>query len=95
VLDRGKPGEVYNIGSGVPHSIQELLDILLALARVDVRVVVDEARLRPSDVPVSYCDYSKLYRCTGWRPSIPYEHGLRDTLDYWRERVREGVEKQS
>jgi GDP-4-dehydro-6-deoxy-D-mannose reductase len=96
VVQHGDPGEVYNIGSCVPHSIQELLDILLSLAHVEVKlkVEVDQTRLRPSDVPTSYCDYSRLYACTGWQPSIPFAQGLEDTLDYWRERVREGVEKQ-
>jgi GDP-4-dehydro-6-deoxy-D-mannose reductase len=98
IVQRGVPGEVYNIGSGVPHSIQELLDVLLDLAQVEVKVKlkveVDQTRLRPSDVPLSYCDYSRLYACTGWQPSIPFAQGLGDTLDYWRERVKEGVERQ-
>jgi GDP-4-dehydro-6-deoxy-D-mannose reductase len=83
----------------VPRSIQTLLDALLDLAQAEVKarlkVEVDQARLRPSDVPLSYCDYARLYACTGWQPSIPFAQGLKDTLDYWRERVREGVERPS
>ena len=95
VLEHGVPGEVYNIGSGVPHSIQELLGILLELAHVEVGVEVDRTRLRPSDVPLSYCDASRLFACTGWQPLIPFAQGLKDTLDYWRTRVREGVDRQA
>jgi len=87
LLERGTPGEVYNLGSGHAHGIRELLDILLSHIRVKVDVRVDETRLRPSDVPVSYCDYSRLHAVTGWRPAISFEQGLLDTLDYWRARV--------
>ena len=44
---------------------------------------------RPSDVPVSCCDYSKLHAATEWRPSIPFADGLKYTLDYWREKTKE------
>jgi GDP-4-dehydro-6-deoxy-D-mannose reductase len=89
-LDHGEPGEVYNIGSGVARGIEELLSVLLSLTHVQVDVEVDTSRLRLSDTPISYCDYSRLHACTGWEPSIPFEEGLRDTLDYWRARVRKG-----
>jgi len=87
ILEEGEPGEVYNIGSGVPHSIQELLDTLLSLSEVEIAVEQDPTRMRPSDVPISYCDYSKLWECTGWEPTISFEESLRDVLNYWREKV--------
>lgn len=91
LLERGTPGEVYNVGSGTSHGIRELLDILLGFAEVSVRLETDKARLRPSDVPVSRCDYSKLHEATGWEPEIPFEEGLKDTLDYWREQIRSSM----
>ena len=87
ILNHGEPGEVYNIGSGVPRSIRELLDILLGLSEVEICVKQDPSRLRPSDVPVSYCDFTKLRERTGWQPTISFEESLRDVLNYWRERV--------
>ncbi len=87
ILNQGEPGEVYNIGSGVPRSIRELLDILLGLSKVEISVEQDPSRLRPSDVPVSYCDFTKLRERTGWQPTIPFEESLRDVLNYWREKV--------
>jgi GDP-4-dehydro-6-deoxy-D-mannose reductase len=86
-LEKGVPGEVYNIGSGVARSIGELLDSLLSLSTVKVRVEVDPARLRPSDVPILLADSSKFASLTGWQPKIPFEQTLRDLLDYWRARV--------
>jgi GDP-4-dehydro-6-deoxy-D-mannose reductase len=89
-LERGEPGEVYNIGSGKPRSVRELLDGFLKWAKVECKVEVDPARLRPSDTPVSYCDARKFQKQTGWSPQIPIEETLRDILDDARERVRNG-----
>ncbi len=86
-LEKGEPGEVYNIGSGFARTMREVLDTLLSLSRVDVRVEVDPKRLRPSDVPILLADPSKFISLTGWKPRIPFERTLRDLLDHWRERV--------
>ena len=90
-LDHGEAGEVYNIGSGQSRTIRDLLTTLLSLARVEITVEVDPDRLRPSDVPEMRCDASKFRACTGWEPRIPFEHSLRDLLDY--ERARAGASK--
>ena len=84
---QGVPGEVYNIGGGVPIRIGAALDQLLALASRPIAVEFDPARLRPSDVPILIADTSRLRAATGWRPEIPFEQSLRDTLNWWRERV--------
>lgn len=86
-LERGVPGEVYNIGSGRAWSIQQVLDLMLKQSRVAIRVQQDPARLRPSDTPVMYCDSSKFRAQTGWEPMIPLEQSLRDILDYWRAKI--------
>lgn len=83
----GTPGEVYNIGTGRPRAVRELLDTMLAGARVPIQVAVDPARFRPSDVPVSYCDPTALRVATGWEPRISFEQSVRDVLEDWRGRV--------
>jgi GDP-4-dehydro-6-deoxy-D-mannose reductase len=85
---RGAPGEVYNIGSGQAHSIQELLDTLLSYSYVEISVKTDPTRLRPSDVPTVRCDASKFRALTGWAPEIPFTTSLSDVLDDWRRRVQ-------
>ena len=84
LAERGQPRRPYNICSGLAYSMRELLDILLTLARVDVRIEVDPSRLRPSDNPVIVGDHSRLTADTGWRPEIPIEQTLSDLLAYWR-----------
>lgn len=84
LAEAGRPGEVYNVGSGTAHSAQEILDALCAMARCPIRVEQDPARMRPSDTPVICCDHTKLTADTGWQPILPLERILRDTLDYYR-----------
>lgn len=86
-LERGEPGEVYNICRGEGHKIREILDMLLGLSRVDIEVRPDPARMRPSDVELLVGDSSKFRDRTGWQPQIPLRQTLSDLLDYWRERV--------
>ena len=86
-LERGEPGEVYNICSGRGYSARQVLDILLDLANVKVEVREDPARMRPSDVPLLVGDGSKFRSVTGWEPTIPFEVTLKDLLEHWRKRV--------
>lgn len=89
-LERGTAGEVYNIGSGVPRAIRELVETYQRLARVPFEIEYDPRRMRPSDTPVSYCDATKMRRATGWEIEIPFEQTLADTLEYWRSRTKDG-----
>lgn len=86
-VSEATPGEVYNLASGRAVTIRELLDQLLALSDTEVEVQVDPDRLRPSDVEILLGDYSKFRSATGWEPSIPLEQTLKDTLDYWRQKL--------
>lgn len=86
-LEDGAPGEVYNLGSGKPRAVNELVEIYRTLSRVPFEIEFDPDRMRPSDTPVSYCDAGKFKRQTGWAPRISLEQTLSDILDYWRERV--------
>ncbi|MBN1287433.1 MAG: GDP-mannose 4,6-dehydratase [Anaerolineae bacterium] len=89
-VTKGTPGEAYNIGAGAAHSIRELLDTLLSLSTARIEVQQDPKRMRPSDVPLSVCDATRLRDDTGWAPEIPFERTLADVLDEWRRRVAAG-----
>src|SRR5579859_3987947 len=85
--EKGIPGEVYNIGGDRTMSVGEMLHYLLSLSSVKVRIEVDPARLRPSDVTLQIPDASKFKEQTGWKAIIPFEITMRDLLDYWRSQV--------
>jgi GDP-4-dehydro-6-deoxy-D-mannose reductase len=87
LVERGAWGGVYNIGRGAAIRVGDLLDLLCRLAHVEVKVERDPARMRPSDVPVMRADTTHLRAATGWQPEIPLEQTLRETLDWWREKL--------
>jgi len=86
-VTEGEPGDVYNLASEQPRSIEALLNTLLGFSDVDIRVERDPERYRPADVPIVYGSAAKFRSRTGWVPQISFEETLRDTLAYWRERV--------
>ena len=84
IAEKGRSGEVYNVGSGITYSAQEILDKLCALANCPIPVEQDPAKMRPSDTPVICCDYSKLTKDTEWRPEEGIQVILEETLSYYR-----------
>ncbi len=84
IAEKGRSGEVYNVGSGITYSAQEILDKLCALANCPIPVEQDPAKMRPSDTPVICCDHSKLTECTGWEQEISMDEILREVLNDWR-----------
>lgn len=86
IAEKGQAGEVYNVGSGITYSAEEILDKLCDLARCPISVEQDPAKLRPSDTPVICCDHSKLTAHTGWEPTISIDEILQEVMTYWREK---------
>jgi GDP-4-dehydro-6-deoxy-D-mannose reductase len=86
---KGEAGQVYNVGSGRAHAVQEILDTLLSQSTASIRVELDPERMRPSDIPWVTCDYGRLHACTGWEPTISFAQSLADVLDDWRTRIRD------
>lgn len=86
-VEKGDPGEVYNICSGKAWKVKDMLDLLIKESKVKVEIKPMPERMRPSDVPILIGDYSKFHKKTGWKPKIPFEQTMIDLLNYWRERV--------
>jgi GDP-4-dehydro-6-deoxy-D-mannose reductase len=87
LMEKGQGGEVYNVGTGEAHSMREVLDRLLSLARVKVEVRQDARLLRAKETSALRADGRKLRGTTGWAPRFSLEQTLSDTLEYWRESV--------
>lgn len=85
LMERGAARRPYNVCSGTAYLIRELLESLMALARIPMRVETDPSRMRPSDNPVVLGDNSRIRREAGWVPEIGIDQTLRDLLTYWRE----------
>lgn len=85
----GRPGEVYNVGSGHAVALSEIPENLRKLSKVPFTVETDPQKLRPSDIPIIEADITKIQTDTGWQPGIPLLQTLKDVLDEWRGKAGE------
>ena len=87
VIEKGTKGDVYNLASGKGISIAELLEISLTIAREhyqvdDMKYLLDETRLRPTDLPVLIGDASKAKEKLGWNNHIPLNRTILEMIQY-------------
>ena len=83
----GESGEAYNICSGSSISVQEIAERIIAMAKHEMKLEVDEELFRPVEIPELFGDFSKLAEITQWAPVYPLEETLSDLLEYWRAQV--------
>jgi dTDP-glucose 4,6-dehydratase len=94
VLEQGREGETYNVGSAVERSIEEIADLVLGLTEKpeSLKTIVPD---RPGHDRRYLLDSAKLRRELGWEPEISFEDGLRATAEWyaanrdWWEPLRE------
>lgn len=84
LIQKGKAGETYNVGSGKAVAIEEILKMILSFSSKEIRIVVDKEKLRPVDVPVIEADINKLTERTDWTPSISLNETINCTIQFWR-----------
>lgn len=82
ILDRGRPGETYNVGSGVEASIEEIADRVLELTNkpAELKTIVPD---RPGHDRRYLLDASKLRGELGWEPRHDFETGLAETVRWY------------
>jgi dTDP-glucose 4,6-dehydratase len=82
VLERGREGETYNVGSGIERSIEEIADLVLGLTGkpASLKTIVPD---RPGHDRRYLLDSTKLRRELGWEPEISFEDGLQATADWY------------
>lgn len=88
LLEKGQPGEVYQLCSGHPVSIEVVLRLLTGLASKPVEIIVDESKLRSQDAAAMWGDPLKAAQALGWKPRYGLETTLRDLNLYWKHTLR-------
>lgn len=86
-LEKGEPGEVYNICSGRGTSIRQVIEMLSQIVGRELPFSIDTQRMRPADVPTLVGDSSKFRKQTGWEPQLTFEEALKDLVVHWREHL--------
>lgn len=80
-------GGTFNLGSGRSRAVQEVLDTLISISRLEVTVEQDAARMRGPEVAELYGSYSAIHQACGWEPTIPFAQSLEDVYRYWYDMV--------
>jgi GDP-4-dehydro-6-deoxy-D-mannose reductase len=81
LLKRGTPGEVYNIASGRPVTLDEIHTRLEQMLKIEPKREVDSSQVRREARPYLVGDAAKLRAATGWNPRRTLDDILRDVLD--------------
>lgn len=90
-LERGKPGEAYNIAGDCERTLGEVVDCMLRVANIRARLSLEQSLrweeeaepARVNDITRQQADVKKLKQATGWQPVIPVEACLDDLLQYY------------
>ena len=90
IVDAGRPGEIYNVCSGIETPIESVVRALVRRAEVPIHIAVDDARRRVANVPVCSGNPERMRRL-GWEPRLALERSLQDVLADWRARYRAGA----
>lgn len=84
LLENGKFGEVYNMGSEDGIKIYDLANLIGELmGHKEVIIDVDEDRVRPWEIWHLQSDNTKLYSVINTRPEVSLEDALQKTIDYF------------
>jgi GDP-4-dehydro-6-deoxy-D-mannose reductase len=84
LMERGVPGEVYNVAMGRWWTMRHWLEELLALSAVPIQVTVDPGLVRRVETATVRVDVRKLKAAVGWQPQYTPTQMLRGMLDYYR-----------
>src|ERR1700692_1829738 len=81
VAKSDKIGEIYNVGSGRPVSVNELVRLLGSPPTVRIPK-------RPGEPDCTWADISKIQHDLGWQPKVSFAEGVKvmlQNIDYWRD----------
>ena len=82
ILDRGRVGETYHVGTGVEKSVEEIADLILDhLGKPhSLKTIVPD---RPGHDRRYVLDWSKIRAELGWEPTIGWDKGIAETIDWY------------
>jgi GDP-4-dehydro-6-deoxy-D-mannose reductase len=84
LIEKGKPGEAYNVASGRLVSVKEITSILVSFCSRSIHVSEEHRPSHRGDISNLYGSALKLSRATGWKPRYNIRQTLRDLFEYWK-----------
>lgn len=89
LLKKGHKGEIYNICSGAPTRLSEIIDLTSSILNIKVNTIVSPKLIRPNDNPLILGDNTKLRNHTGWSNTYLLKESIMDILNYWKNLLTE------
>lgn len=83
ILEKGRDGEIYNIGGNRSLPNKEVVDRILAITRKPASLI-EYVKDRPGHDRRYALSSGKLMQETGWGPQMDFERGLQATVDWYR-----------
>ncbi len=83
LMEKGVPGEVYNLGSEETYSIEYIASVIADVMRREPKIKIDPRRLRPFDVEYLRSDNSKVYRIIKSRPKVNFRDGIKKLVKWF------------
>jgi CDP-glucose 4,6-dehydratase len=83
--DGGARGEAFNAGGDAPHSVREIVDLLIEITGADVEADYQGTGTPHAEIDRQYVDSTKLRSLTGWAPEYDLRAGLAATVDWYKQ----------
>lgn len=83
ILESDDCETVYNVGSGMAHGLDDMLNYILKFSRQEITVEVDPERFRPVDTPIICCDNTLIREKLGWKPQLSVFDALREMVEVY------------
>ena len=84
LLLHGRPGELYNVCSGVGNRLSDIVDKIARILEIDIDTVVNPEYIRLNDNHIIVGSCEKINRDIGWKPLIPIDRTIEDMIEYCR-----------
>ena len=80
-LNKKNFGEIYNLGSGKPQTINKLVELIGGKKKVYLP-------FRPGEPKITHANINKIIEQTGWKPKVQFNQGVKkmlNNIDYWKD----------
>jgi UDP-glucose 4-epimerase len=79
--------DTFNLGRGIEYSVVEIVEAFSRQLGEDIKIEVDQRRVRKVERQHLLADVSKLKEVAGWEPAWSIDDGIRDLVNSWGKKI--------
>lgn len=88
LLESNTESGIYNVCSGIPRSLSDILNTLLSFTTAKIDVTIDNTQYSPTEIEKMVGNNNKIRSRTNWELKRNFENSLVETLEWWREEIK-------